>query len=146
MRKHVAAVLGHPSAAAIDPAAAFKDVGFDSMRAIELRNDLERATGLRLPATMVFDYPSSTAVAGYLLERVGGTGAGPSVEAAIDDLGAMLEALGGDEREKADQRLRSLLGGAEQGAGEDSVDELERIRSAGAEELLAIVDDEVGAR
>ena len=73
VREHVATVLGHGSAEAIDPAANFKDLGFDSLGAVELRNRLAQATGIRLEATLIFDYPSSEAVAVYLLKEVGGS-------------------------------------------------------------------------
>jgi acyl transferase domain-containing protein/NADPH:quinone reductase-like Zn-dependent oxidoreductase/acyl carrier protein len=67
-----AVVLGHESADAIDPEIPFKDLGFDSLAAVELYNYLCQATGLELPTTLGFDYPTPMAIAGYLRARMEG--------------------------------------------------------------------------
>ncbi|WP_375372097.1 type I polyketide synthase, partial [Micromonospora sp. PPF5-6] len=83
VRAHVGAVLGHVDPAGLDVGQDFKSLGFDSMTAVQLRNRLRTATGLRLPATLVFDHPTVRAVAtllrGMLLDL---PATGPAVTAA----------------------------------------------------------------
>ncbi len=75
---HVAAVLGHSPGTAIDDRQPFTALGFDSLTAVELRNRLAAVTGLRLPATLIFDYPSPDALVEFVRGEIGGEAAAPA--------------------------------------------------------------------
>ncbi|MET8573184.1 beta-ketoacyl synthase N-terminal-like domain-containing protein, partial [Streptomyces sp. NPDC004783] len=73
VRAEVAAVLGHTDVDTVAPNRAFRDIGFDSLTAVDLRNRLSAALGIRLPATVVFDYPTPRALAAFLKDEVWGS-------------------------------------------------------------------------
>ncbi|WP_254390400.1 type I polyketide synthase, partial [Streptomyces sp. AC550_RSS872] len=77
VRTHAAGALGHASPEGLDARRTFRELGFDSLAAIELRNGVGAVTGLRLPATLVFDHPTPSAVVDFLLGELTGGDASP---------------------------------------------------------------------
>ncbi|WP_281004674.1 type I polyketide synthase [Nocardia veterana] len=146
VRTQAAAVLGHDGSGSIAPDMPFKDIGFDSLSVMEFRNQLVRATGLQLPATLVFDYPTAEDLAGFVYRQlVPAEDPAERIAAEIDSLTRSCAAaeLSPEDRSDVARRLTVLLRQLEDGAaddpGADSV--VDRLDTADDRELFDFIDN-----
>ncbi|MFB9682456.1 type I polyketide synthase, partial [Streptosporangium vulgare] len=140
---HVAEALGHTSPREIGADRAFRELGFESLTAVELRNRLNAATGLRLPVTVVFEHANPAALAGHMRSLL--VGAEPSPHAELDRLEAAVTSLTGEERSVIAERLAALL--AKLGTDDDTPgdEEEDDLLSATDDEIFDLIDRELGA-
>jgi acyl transferase domain-containing protein/acyl carrier protein len=144
VRTDVALVLGHRGTAAVPPDKAFTELGFDSLTAVELRNRLTTGTGLKLAASLVFDYPTPQDLAAHLGRELGGEDGVASVFGELDRLEAVLSAAATDEltRAKVKVRVQALLAKWENEEVEDSPAGV--FDGASDEELFEFINKDLG--
>uniref|UniRef100_UPI003A0FC0AD SDR family NAD(P)-dependent oxidoreductase n=1 Tax=Streptomyces sp. NEAU-H33 TaxID=2979463 RepID=UPI003A0FC0AD len=146
VRSEIATALGRSGPDDVPPERGFTELGFDSLTALQLRNRLGTRTGLTLAATVTFDHPSPAALARHLLERL--TPEEPKavtpVLAELDRLEASVTAVGDDQRPAVTARLWALL--ATLTAEPDGTGPVldQELADASADELFALIDDELG--
>jgi len=144
VHKHVAVILGHGPHWRMEADRPFQSLGFDSLTAVELRNRLDAATGLKLPSTMVFDHPTPDALVAFLqAEILDEAETGPErALAEIDRLETVLAAaLDGAAHGAVEARLRELL---RTWSAEPDSAEAVPLTDASASEVIDFITEELG--
>ncbi|GAB2848571.1 type I polyketide synthase [Lentzea nigeriaca] len=138
VRSEAAAVLGHAGVESINAEKAFRDQGFDSLTAVEMRDRLKAATGLPVPSALVFDYPTPRLVAEHLLAGLSSSVDGSAL-AELARFEAALASAPDTDHDAIRERLEKVLARLRKPASTSDDD----IRNVSVEDLLTIIDDEL---
>jgi acyl transferase domain-containing protein len=148
VRTEAATVLGHADPQQVDPHRGFLESGFASLSAVELRNRLNQATGLRLPASTIYDQPNPDALARHILAELDpGSGSGGELPDGLGRIEAALRAEALDTRAKAElaERLRDLLRQVDGGWDADVPKlDADALQAASDDEMFALIDQQLG--
>uniref|UniRef100_UPI000AEB9A34 SDR family NAD(P)-dependent oxidoreductase n=1 Tax=Streptomyces atriruber TaxID=545121 RepID=UPI000AEB9A34 len=147
---HIAAVLGYDAATPVNANQGLRELGFDSLTAVELRNRLSTATGLKLPATFVFDHPNPAELATHLQQELAPRAADPLADVLaeferLENSLLSVSAKDGTARTELAGRLRATL--ARLDVPQETADEAgvaARIQDASADEIFAFIDRDLG--
>jgi polyketide synthase 7 len=157
VRSNAATVLGRRDIADINADSVFQHLGFDSLTAVELRNRLKNATGLTLPPTLIFDYPTPSALAEHLEPRLTVTVGNqqPDLMTRFNDITRELQTLLSQPNWKPEDatqltgRIQKLLttlnDRLDPYTPQDADDDIADITNATESQLFAILDEELGS-
>ncbi|MFF4017277.1 SDR family NAD(P)-dependent oxidoreductase [Streptomyces sp. NPDC001843] len=149
VRRHVRTVLGFPDSQAVEADKPFKDFGFDSLTAVEFRNALAAETGVRLPATLVFDYPTPAELVAHLHKELAPADDDPAT-ALLRGLDHLEPLIGTQEldqltRSRITVRLQALLARWQDTDPQPEPQAAGDLAEASDDELFALLDGETGS-
>ena len=153
VRTEIASVLDLGRPEGLGPDRPLKDLGLDSLVAVELRNRLQSVTGLRLPSTLLFDYPTPGALAKMIraelnLDKVVAAAASMPINNELDRLETMVRAMSTADLQRSGvvARLRKLASRFIDQFGDDDDDEDDEgdeFSGVSDDELFSMIDDEI---